>query len=444
MSSKQTVADGEATSSKNLWSRRDFLRLGSVGLAGATLLGTSGCGGGGASSGKLVFSFFPDGSGTIQRLIDEFNEQNKGKFQVTHQSINLDTRGYFDKLKTDFQSGGGEIDVIGGDVPWTAEFAENGWIVDVSSRFPECERGKFVNGQIQSLTYEGKIWGKPWYADAGLLYYRKDLLEQSGFSEPPKSWEELKEMAEKVVQDSGTRYGFVFQGANNETGVCNGLEYIWTHGGEVLGGDRVIIDSPESVAGLTTEKSMISEGVAPQAVAIYTFSGSDAAFLNGDSVFCRNWSYMYGLAGNPDMSKIEPEQVGVSPLPVGEGQGQTASCLGGWNMLINASSEMQDEAWDFVQFMTSEENQKAYTLSASTLPTFNALYNDREILEEVPVVALSSKALQNARPRPISPYYSEMSRQMAEQFNNVLRGAISPEVAVETLQGELQRIIQQG
>jgi multiple sugar transport system substrate-binding protein len=444
MSSEHTVAGGRAPSSKNSLSRQDFLKLGGVGIAGLALLGAPGCGGGEAGSGKVVFSFFPDGSGGIQHLIDKFNEQNKGKFQVTHQSINLDTRGYFDKLKTDFQSGGGEIDVIGGDVPWTAEFAENGWIVDVSSRFPECERGKFVNGQIQSLTYEGKIWGKPWYADAGLLYYRKDLLEQSGFSEPPKSWEELKEMAEKVVQDSGTRYGFVFQGANNETGVCNGLEYIWTHGGEVLGGDRVIIDSPESVAGLTTEKSMISEGVAPQAVAIYTFSGSDAAFLNGDSVFCRNWPYMYGLAGNPDMSKIEPEQVGVSPLPVGEGQGQTASCLGGWNMLINASSEMQDEAWDFVQFMTSEENQKAYTLSASTLPTFNALYNDREILEEVPVVALSSKALQNARPRPISPYYSEMSRQMAEQFNNVLRGAISPEVAVETLQGELQRIIQQG
>jgi multiple sugar transport system substrate-binding protein len=444
MSSEQTVAGEKATSSKNSWSRQDFLKLGGVGIAGLVLLGAPGCGRGGERSDKVVFSSFPDGSGTIQRLIDEFNEQNKGKFQVTHQSINLDTRGYFDKLKTDFQSGGGEIDVIGGDVPWTAEFAENGWIVDVSSRFPECERGKFVNGQIQSLTYEGKIWGKPWYADAGLLYYRKDLLEQSGFSEPPKSWEELKEMAEKVVQDSGTRYGFVFQGANNETGVCNGLEYIWTHGGEVLGGDRVIIDSPESVAGLTTEKSMISEGVAPQAVAIYTFSGSDAAFLNGDSVFCRNWPYMYGLAGNPDMSKIEPEQVGVSPLPVGEGQGQTASCLGGWNMLINASSQKKDEAWEFVQFMTSEESQKAYTLSASTLPTFNALYNDREILEEVPVVALSSKALQNARPRPISPYYSEMSRQMAEQFNNVLRGAISPEVAVETLQGELQRIIQQG
>jgi multiple sugar transport system substrate-binding protein len=74
----------------------------------------------------------------------------------------------------------------------------------------------------------------------------------------------------------------------------------------------------------------------------------------------------------------------------------------------------------------------------------DTLYEDQEILEEVPVVALSREALQNARPRPTSPYYSEMSREMAEQFNNVLRGAITPQVAVETLQSELQRIIQQG
>src|SRR5215217_1473779 len=444
MSSKQTVAGGGATSSKNLLSRRDFLKLGSVGLAGATLLGTQGCGGGGASSGKLVFSFFPDGSGAIQKLIDKFNEQNKGTFQVTYQSINLDTRGYFDRLKTEFQTGGGETDVFGGDVPWTAEFAENGWIVDVSSRFSEGERRKFVNGQIQSLIYESKIWGKPWYADVGLLYWRKDLLERSGFSKPPKTWDELKEMAEQVVQDSGTRYGFVFQGANNETGVCNGLEYIWTHGGEVLDGDKVIIDSPESVAGLTTEQSMISEGVSPQAVASYTVWEADVAFLNGDAVFCREWPYMYAAVGDPQMSKIKLDQVGVSALPVGEGRSQTASCLGGWNMLISASSEMQDEAWEFVQFMTSEESQKIQTLSASTLPTLNALYEDREIRKEVPVITLGKEALRNARPRPISPYYSQMSRSMAEQFNKVLTGATPPEEAVETLQSDLQQIIERG
>jgi trehalose/maltose transport system substrate-binding protein len=444
MSKRQTVAGGGVVSGKNALSRRDFLKLGSMGLAGVGVLGASGCSGGGEGSGKVIFSYLPDPTGSIHPRIDKFNKQNKGKFQVAYREIGLESQEYFDRLKTEFQAGGGETDIIGGNVPWTAEFAENGWIVDVSSRFPEGERSKFINGLIQSLTYENKVWGVPWLADAGLLYYRKDLLEQSGFSEPPQTWEELKEMAEKAVQDSGTRYGFLFQGTSNETGVCNGLEYIWTHGGEILEGDKVVIDSPESVAGLTTEQSMISDGVTPQAVAAYTLGEADAAFLNGDAVFCRNWPYMYAMAGDPEMSKLKPEQVGVSQLPVGVGRGQRASCLGGWNMLISASSQRQDEAWEFVRFMTSEESQKMQTLLASSLPTLNTLYDDREILEEVPVVALSKEALQNARPRPVSPYYSQMSRTMALQFNSVLTGAASPGEAVETLQSELQQIIEEG
>src|SRR5215217_5642522 len=424
-------------------SRRDFLKLGGVGLAGVAVLGAPGCGGGEERSGKVVFTspVFP---GSMRRLIDKFNEQNKGKFQVAFRQIDLESQQYFDRLKTEFQAGGGQTDVIVGNEPWTAEFAENGWIADVTDKFPESERAKFLDVPLDSATYEGKIYGVPWFTDVGMLYYRKDLLEQNGFSEPPRTWEDLKEMAGKVVRDSGIRYGFVFQGANNETGVCNGLEYIWTHGGEVLDGDGVIINSPESVAGLTTEQSMISEGVSPQAVASYTVWEADAAFLNGDAVFCRNWPYMYAAVGDPQMSKIKLDQVGVSALPVGEGRSQTASCLGGSNMLISASSEMKDEAWEFVQFMTSEESQKIQTLSASTLPTLNALYEDREIRKEVPVITLGKEALRNARPRPISPYYSQMSRSMAEQFNKVLTGATPPEEAVETLQSDLQQIIERG
>jgi hypothetical protein len=74
---------------------------------------------------------------------------------------------------------------------------------------------------------------------------------------------------------------------------------------------------------------MISDGVTPQAVANYTLAESEAAFLNGDAVFCRNWPYMYAAAGYPEISKIKPEQVGLSQLFTGEGQSQRAGCLGG-------------------------------------------------------------------------------------------------------------------
>jgi multiple sugar transport system substrate-binding protein len=447
MSSERASAGGLAGLGENSLRRRDFLKLGGVGLAGVALLGASACGGG-ENSGNVVLSYWEGiPEETQYKLIKKFNEQTKGKFQITLREMPQDYGEYFDKLKTEFQARGGEMDIIAGDTIWTAEFAENDWIADVSERFPEGERSRFVDGAITSLTYEGKVYGVPHTMDAGMLYYRKDLLEKSGFSEPPKTWEELKEVARKVVQDQGTRYGFVFQGADYEGGVCNGLEFIWTHGGEVLDpndASKVIIDSPKSVAALITEQSMVSDGVAPQGVANYAESESDTTFmLHGDAVFCRNWPYMYALAAD-SRSKVKPEQVGVSPLPVGAGLLQSVSCLGGDVMLINASSEMKEEAWEFVQFFNSEENQKTWALEQGDLPTRKALYDDREVLEAMPMITQAKEALLNVKPRPVSGHYSEMSRAMAVQFNNVLRGATSPEEAIETLQSGLQQIIEEG
>ena len=76
--------------------------------------------------------------------------------------------------------------MIGGDVVWPAQLAANGWILDLSDLFTEDLRSDFVNAAIQSVTYQGKIWGVPWFTDAGLLWYRKDLGEDSGFSEAPR------------------------------------------------------------------------------------------------------------------------------------------------------------------------------------------------------------------------------------------------------------------
>jgi multiple sugar transport system substrate-binding protein len=425
--------------------RRDFLKVGGAGLAGAALLGTAGCGGGGGGgSGDLIFSHGPDLSGVVRKQIDAFNKQHEGEIQVKWRQMPADTGQYFDQLRTEFQAGGGDIDVISGDVIWPAQFAANGWILDLSDRFPESERQKFLPATIEANTLESAVYGVPWFSDVGMLYYRKDLLEESGISEPPKTWEELKQMADQVQQQSGTKYGFVFQGANYEGGVCNGLEYIWTHGGDVLDGNNVVVDSPESAAGLATEHSMVTDGVTPQAVVNYAENESHATFLNGDAVFIRNWPYMYGLAANPEQSKIKPEQLGVAPIPIGEG-GQSFGALGGWNLFINAASQDKvDAAWTLIQYLSAPEQVKARALDGGPgIPTYKSLYDDQEVLNNVPVVALAKDAAQTAEPRPVSPYYSDMSLEMAEQFNTSLKGDVSPEEAVRTLQNQLQNIIEQ-
>jgi multiple sugar transport system substrate-binding protein len=448
---RRTVGATRGTVSRGAGlSRKEFLRIGGAGLAGAALLGSgtlAGCGGGGGSEGNnITLSWGPDRTGTLQKLVDKFNEQNKDEFQVNYREMPIDTGQYFDQLRTEFQSGASEIDVIVGDVIWPAQFAAQGYIADLTDRFTDAD--EFLSGPMESNTYDGKVYGVPWYTDAGLLYYRADLLEKAGFSEPPATWDELKEMALKIKQDEGIKSGFVFQGAEYEGGVCNGLEYILSHGGGVLDPNdptKVIIESPESVAGFATERSMIEDGVSEQSVSVYKEDESHAAFLRGDSVFLRNWPYVYALLSDPEQSKIKPDQVDIGVIPVAEEGMQSFSTLGGWNFFINANSEKQDQAWEVIRWLSDPEQLKTNALLGSKLPTRLALYEDAEILEKVPVARLGKEAIiENSTPRPVSPVYSDMSLVLAEQLNQSLKGATSPEQAVGTLQTELQEIAEQG
>src|SRR4029450_13871998 len=176
--------DGSGASAGRKLNRRDFLKMSGAGLAGAALLGASGCGGGGGGSGNLIFSMGPDDPNkTITKLIEKFNKQNKGEFQVTYRVMPADTGQYFDKLRTEFQAGGGDIDVMGADGIWPIQFAAQGWLLDLSDKFPESEQEKFLSAPIEASIYEDGIFAVPWFTDAGLLYYRKDLLDT-----PPKTW----------------------------------------------------------------------------------------------------------------------------------------------------------------------------------------------------------------------------------------------------------------
>ncbi len=438
--------EGGKTATKRAISRREFLKIGGAGIAGVTLTGVAGCGGGGQSGGsrELIFSSSTDDTGTAKKLVDKFNEQNKSRIQVEFRPGNADTGQRFDQLRTQFQAGASDIDVIGGDVIWPAQFAGNGYIADLSDRFTDSDQ--FLPGPMEAMRFEDGIFGVPWYTDAGLLYYRKDLLEKAGFSEPPKTWDELIEQATRTQQDEDVPFGFVFQGAEYEGGVCNGLEYIWTHGGDVLDPNdpgKVVVESPESVAGLTTQRAMIEDGVTTRAVLQYQEDESHGAFVRGDSIFLRNWPYVYALLSDPDESKIKPDQVGVASLPVSGGN--SASALGGWNFLVNAASEKQDQAWEFIRWMTEPEQLKKNALEGSRLPVRRELYEDQEILDNVPVARLGKDVIiQNSRPRPVSPVYSDISLEMAEKFSASLAGEMSPEEAVATLQEEMSSLVKQG
>lgn len=445
------------------FSRRDFLRVGGAGLAGATLLGAAGCGGGQQGDGpaNIIFSFGPDDSGTLQELVDRFNREHEGGIRVEYRETSRITDDYFDELVSDFGAGASPpVDVIGGDVIWASEFADNGWIEDLtrrmytdySPRVPDA----FLQAPITSCSFENKFWGVPWFTDAGLLFYRRDLLEDAGFSEPPATWDELKEMAGRIAQDAGVQHGLVFQGADYEGGVANGLEFIWNAGGTVLTGNITVsdpdkpfvvspnvieIDDEKSARGLQIERSMVEDGVSPQGVADFREDESLDAFNAGDAVFLRGWPFMYQILGQE--GRVDQGRVGIAELPVAEEGMPSYSCLGGWNMYINSESPNVDAAWTFVKYATAPEQQKFRAREGAFLPTLTSLYEDQEIVEQVPVIERGGNIIENnARSRPITPFYSDVSSRLARTFNACLRGEVPPDEAVGNLQTELENIVE--
>jgi multiple sugar transport system substrate-binding protein len=415
-------------------------------MAGAALLGAAGCGGGeGSGSNTLTLTFIPDEAGGLKKLIEEFNRRYRGEIQVTWREMPAASADYFEQIQAELQSGQSKVDIIAGDVVWPAQFAANDWILDLSDRFGGGMQQDYLDGPLESVRYEDAVYGVPWFTDAGMFYLRKDLLERSGFSDPPKTWDEMKQMAEKVRRDQGTKFGYVFQGSQDEGGVVDALEHVWNAGGDVLDGQRVVIDSPESAQGLTLRRSMIVDGIAPEASGDYTTQESQVVFTNGDSVFMRNWPFVFGLLSDPETSRVRPDQVDLASLPVADRADQSFTGLGGWNFMVNATSEDKlDQIWTFIEYMSAPEQQRTFALESARLPTLRSLYEDEEVLNKLPVARLGREALENARPRPVSPYYSDMSLAMAEQFNASLKGEVPVEGALRNLQEELQSIVDQG
>ena len=446
--------------SKPSISRRDFLKRGGAGLASATLwpAGTK------AAAPALVrrqtdlvLSFGPDDTGTLQPLLDAFNRDHPD-IRVTRRVMARESDAYYRQLESDFTAGADDIDVIGADVVWTAAFARNGWVRDLSRRFHSAyDPEDFVEAALNSVVYRFKVFGVPWYTDAGVLFYRKDLLEQNGFSTPPRTWGDLKQTARAVMQNAGTRYGFVFQGAEYEGGVANALEYIWNAGGRVLTGNlsvagsfgQVVMDpnvitvnTAEAAAGLDTARSMVAEGLTPAAVTTYNEQNAWGDFMRGDAVFMRNWPANYAVVTDPAQAQLTPEQVGLARLPTDTATGPF-SCLGGWNLMVNANIDRskRDAAWTLIRYLTDPARQKRRALDGSFLPSLRSLYDDPQILQQVPAIALGKAAIDDTRIRPVSPFYMQIAPRIARAFNRTLRGDTTGTQAVDALQRELQTIL---
>jgi multiple sugar transport system substrate-binding protein len=398
--------------------RRRFLgTLGAAALAGCGRPAPRG------SGTTLVFKhgkLFGDPH-VLRELLDEFEREHPG-LRVREETLPSSSDEQYQFYAINLQAGAAVFDVLAVDIVWVAGFARAGWLR------PLPADGGFFRGPMEAVTWRGTVYALPWFVDAGLLYYRKDLVP------PPREWHELEKSAgrERV-------HGFVWQGKQYEGLVCNALEYLHSNGGAVLEGDGVVLASRENRDALGFMADLVHRyHVTPASVTTMTEEPSRHVFGQGRAAFLRNWPYAWRLFQDP-ASRVHGK-VGVAELPHFPGA-RSAPTLGGWQLAVNAASRHPEAGEALVRFMTAEPAQKRLAVAYGFQPSRMALYRDADLLAAQPFLGELERVFAAARPRPVTPQYVRVSQVLQAELSAAVSGLRPAGEALERAQRGIEEIL---
>lgn len=315
------------------------------------------------------------------------------------------------------------------DSTWLAGFAAEGWLLPLDE-YLQAEGltpDLFLPPAAQASTIDGRLLALPWSVDAGLLYYRQDLIDAV-----PQTWPELATTAGQVTGPEGTPYGFVWQGAAYETLTCNTLEFVWAFGGQVLDASgRAAFDSPGTRAALEVMAGLVRDGLAPTEVAAYREAEALDAFAQGEAAMMRHWFYAWDQLNAPGAPLAG--RVAIAPLP--------AACLGGQSLALSTSTLYPAQASRFMAFLAGHEQQVELGREGSQPPARVSAYGDKALLEARPILHSFHDALVLARPRPQSPSYPAISEAIYTQVNALLRGEQDVAATAAAAQAQIEVLL---
>jgi multiple sugar transport system substrate-binding protein len=417
-----------------LVSRRAVLAAGAALVAG-------GCAGTARSGSRPELVWLTGGitsadQGPAQDIVTRWNALHSTGPQVRVETLPQSADGQRWVLALELGAGLPNFDIFDLDEVWTAEFAQHRWLVDLEDLRPDIEHVS-LSGPLQGAEWNGKLWAAPYVADAGILYYRSDLVDR-----PPTTWDELIDIGRRVGTQNGIA-PFVADGAPYEGLVVQYLEYFWDLGGEVLDRDGQSVLFPLDKAEQAAEfmRAAFREGTYAPGFDTMKLEDARRTFQSGEAVFLRSWPYAYQQMNGADKDSQVAGKVGIASLPGFRGNRPVAT-LGGHNLAVSASSRNISAATEFVRFVaTSREVQRRLAQQHSLAPTLAATYDD---LAADPMMALLARVLPAAQPRPITTEWATISAEMQRQIFAAYTGTREPKIATEELRSFLVAIVSGG
>ncbi|MDP9227453.1 MAG: extracellular solute-binding protein [Actinomycetota bacterium] len=359
----------------------------------------SACGGSSEGSGKTLNWFVAiQPGGSIQEVAKQCTEQSGGRYEIQLELLPTDADPQREQLVRRLGAEDTSVDLIGMDIPWTAEFANAGWLREWTGAEAEQVSRDAFDSAVEAASFEDKLYGAPFNSNTQLLFYRKDLVPT-----PPTTWDQMIDQAEQLgstIQVQAQRYeGYVV--------LFNTL--LASAGGEILSGpEEVDLPQGPTEAALEVIGKLANSAAAPADIATSDEDSARLGYESGASAFMINYTFAFGSAGEnaPDIQA----NTGVARYPeVVPGQ-PSHPPIGGFNIGVSSYSEEPELAFEAATCITSPEGQLTATELDGLPPSNQTLYSDPIVTEAYPGFAeLVKQSLDDSAPRPLTPAYTDLS-----------------------------------
>jgi multiple sugar transport system substrate-binding protein len=376
-------------------------------VAASLALGACGVGGDEGGSGPRAINWyaFNEPGGSYQKAVDDCNKQAGGRYTINYVKLPNIADQQRELLVRRLAAEDDDIDVMALDVIWTAEFAGAGWIKPWEGERQRTAEEDKLEGPLETVRYEDKIWAIPFTSNTQLLWYRKDRVDT-----PPDdfTWDEMIDDA----VDKGTAVEVQSAQYEGLTVWINAL--IAGAGGEIVNQDGEEQVDQSATRAAEIESKLATSAAAPPGMSTNREDEARIGFESGRSDYQVNYTYIYPSA---EAIKGFQEKIGWARYPRTVKDQPSAPPLGGFNLAVSEFSSNPDLAFEAAECLANEDHQALAAELGGLPPTSESVYEDEKVQKAFPFADLLRESIDDAGARPITPAYSDISLAIQKTFH---------------------------
>ncbi len=383
---------------------------------------------GGTGARTINWYAFNEPGGSYDQAVANCNKQANGKYKINYEKLPNIADQQRELLVRRLAAEDDSIDLASLDVIWTAEFAEAEWILPWEGERREAATEGKLDGPVETVDYQGKIWAIPHTSNTQLLWYRKDRVDA-----PPDdfTWDEMIDDA----IDKGTVVEV--QSAQYEGLVVWINAMIASAGGQIVNEDGEVLVNDTAKTAAEIEKTLATSAAAPPGMSTNNEDAARFGFYDGRSDYMVNYPYIY--PGAAEVSEELQKNIGWARYPRSDKDKPSAPPLGGFNIAVSAYSNNPDLAFEAAECLASPENQALSAELGGLPPTSESVYDDPKVQKSYPFADELRESIDNAGPRPVTPAYSDISLAIQKTYHPP--ESVDPDTIVEQLRDRIEKAV---